>query len=172
MQKTNIVFIGMPGSGKSTLGKRLAHEMEMPFLDTDEVIMQREERSLHQILEDCGLEGFLQKEETALLQIKVMKHVIATGGSVVYSRPAMEHLQKTGVIIYLKLPVEELLLRLGDMRMRGIAMETGADLHELYRERAPLYETFADFTVDCRDKSKNEILDEIKENVKKFFQIV
>ncbi len=147
MRQSNIVLIGMPGAGKSTIGVLLAKALKMPFTDTDLVIQQREDKFLHEIIAEKGIKGFLDIEEEAILGLSVKGHVIATGGSVVYRSRAMEHLSSDGLIVYIKASFEEIEKRIKNISTRGIAMEKGQTLYALYCERIPLYEKYADITV-------------------------
>lgn len=157
----NIVLIGMPGVGKSTIGVVLAKKMGFSFVDSDLLIQEREGRLLHEIIEEEGLEGFRRIEEEVNASIQLKNAVIATGGSAIYGEKAMEHLKEIGVVIYLKLPYEELVNRLGDLEERGVAMKENQTLKELMEERSPLYEKYADLTIDCHEKQIREIVEEI-----------
>lgn len=161
MKKSNIILIGMPGCGKSTVGVVLAKNMGYRFLDSDICIQEQEERLLHEIIAEDGLEGFLVIENRVNASLQVQKHVIATGGSVVYGEEAMTHLGKTGTVVYLKLPYKDIEERLGDLVKRGVVLKDGQTLHELYEERVPLYEKYAEITVDCHKKAIREIVAEI-----------
>ena len=145
----NIIFIGMPGCGKSTVGVVLAKSLGYRFVDADLVIQEREGRLLSEILEQEGREGFHRAEEQALLSIRAVRTVIATGGSAIYSGRAMEYLRSTGTIIYLRLPFEQIESRLGDLEERGVSLRKGQTLRELYDERVPLYERYADTVFDA-----------------------
>jgi shikimate kinase len=158
---TNIVLIGMPGAGKSTLGVLLAKELSRSFLDTDIYIQAREGLALQSILEEQGLTHFLQVEESHVLSLRLGGHVIATGGSVVYSPKAMAHLKNRGIAVLLDLSLPLLVERVQDMDSRGIAMAPGQDLGNLYRERAPLYDRYADIRISCDHKGHEAVLREI-----------
>lgn len=145
----NIVLIGMPGAGKSTVGVVLAKILGFRFMDSDLLIQEREKRLLCDIIAQDGLEGFLRIEEAVNAEIQAERTVIATGGSAVYSAKAMEHLKKIGTVIYIRLPFEQICARVGDIRRRGIALKEGQSFEELYRERCPLYEKYADITIDA-----------------------
>jgi shikimate kinase len=149
----NLVLIGMPGAGKSTVGVILAKISGKSFIDTDLFIQQAENRLLQQIIDEDGIASFLAAEARAILNLQVDQAVIATGGSVVYSQAAMERLRKDGVIIYLQLPFGEVEKRIVNMASRGIAIDKDQPLLELYRERTPLYEKYADIRVDVADCS-------------------
>ena len=143
----NIVLIGMPGCGKSTVGVILAKVMGMEFCDTDIVIQQKEGRKLQDIINNDGNDAFLKCEENALLSLNVNGAVIATGGSAVYSDAAMQRLKKDGKIVYLKVSEKEIERRLADFAARGVAIKDGMTVKDLYNERIPLYEKYADITV-------------------------
>ena len=144
----NIILIGMPGVGKSTVGVILAKELGYRFLDTDLVIQEREGIRLKEILERDGVDGFLSIEEDVCATLQAEHSVIATGGSVVYSGKAMEHLRAIGTVVYLQLPYAQLEKRLGNLHNRGVVLRDGQTLRALYEERIPLYERYADVTVD------------------------
>ena len=144
----NIVLIGMPGCGKSTVGVVLAKILGYRFLDSDLLIQESENRLLHDIIEQEGIEGFEEIENKVNASIDVKRSVIATGGSVVYGREAMEHLKKIGIVVYIKLPYEEINHRLGNLEQRGVAIRKNQTLKDLYNERVPLYEKYADITVE------------------------
>ncbi|MDD6284760.1 MAG: shikimate kinase [Firmicutes bacterium] len=145
----NIVLIGMPGSGKSTVGVLLAKALLMDFVDTDLVIQQRTGSALCDIIAKKGVEYFKQLECDIICAVNCTNSVIATGGSAVYGDEAMRHLRRDSRVVYLKVPVDELSRRIDNISTRGIAMEEGVTLGDLYGERAPLYERYADVTVDC-----------------------
>lgn len=149
--KNNLIFIGMPSSGKSTLGRLLAKELDRPFLDTDDVIREINGCELHEIMDRDGLAAFLEREVEAICTVDVKDAVIATGGSAVYSPAGMEHLQKIGKIVYVKISYETLEKRVGDPHLRGVVLAPGKTLRDLYEERVPLYEKYADLTLDQPD---------------------
>ena len=146
--KENIVLIGMPGVGKSTLGVVLAKQLGFEFVDADLLIQKREKRLLKEIIADEGVEGFMKIENDVNANIETSKTVIATGGSVIYGAEAMEHLKEIGTVVYLKLDYETLDSRLGSLKGRGVVLKDGQDLKALYEERVPLYEKYADVIVD------------------------
>jgi len=146
--KENIVLIGMPGVGKSTLGVVLAKELGFQFVDADLLIQERENRLLKEIIAEDGVEGFLKIENDVNASIRAEKTVIATGGSVIYGSDAMEHLKEIGTVVYLKLDYDTLDSRLGNLKGRGVVLKDGQTLQDLYNERIPLYEKYADVIVD------------------------
>ncbi len=146
--KENIVLIGMPGVGKSTLGVVLAKELGYEFVDADLLIQKREKRLLKEIIAEEGVEGFLRIENDVNAHITAQKTIIATGGSVIYGAEAMEHLKEIGTVVYLKLDYETLDSRLGSLKGRGVVLKDGQTLKSLYDERIPLYEKYADVIVD------------------------
>ena len=146
--KDNIVLIGMPGVGKSTAGVVLAKVLGYQFVDADLVIQKEEGKLLHQIIDEVGTEGFIAVENRVNSSLCVEHSIIATGGSVVYGKEAMEHLKEIGTVVYLKLPYEELSRRLKDIKGRGVVLKDGQTLKDLYEERVPLYEYYADIIVD------------------------
>ncbi len=148
MGKNNIVLIGMPGVGKSTLGVVLAKELGYEFVDADLLIQKQEKRLLKEIIADQGVNGFLAIENAVNAAIEADKTVIATGGSVIYGAEAMEHLKSIATVVYLKLDYDTLDSRLGSLRGRGVVLRDGQTLRDLYQERVPLYEKYADVTVD------------------------
>lgn len=153
MNLDNVVLIGMPGCGKSTVGVLLAKAMGLEFIDTDVVFQAREKRKLQDMIDDIGIEAFLEKEEDAILSLKCNATVIATGGSVVYGNRAMKHLSQIGRIVYIQLPYEEIERRLNNLATRGVALRQGQTLRELYNERIPLYEAAAHmiYNAGCSD---------------------
>lgn len=165
MNKDNIILIGMPGAGKSTVGVVLAKKLGYAFVDSDLLIQSREGRLLHEIISERGAEGFWKVEEAVNVSIETHRCVIATGGSAVYGANAMEHFKQTGSIIYLKLSCNAIADRLGDLNERGVTMKDGQGLPELYAERVPLYEKYADVTIDCETLSIRDIVEEIRNRV-------
>ncbi|SES93072.1 shikimate kinase [Pseudobutyrivibrio sp. C4] len=163
--KENIVLIGMPGVGKSTLGVVLAKELGFEFVDADLLIQKREKRLLKEIIAEEGVDGFLKIENDVNASISSTKTVIATGGSVIYGAEAMEHLKEIGTIVYLKLDYETLDSRLGSLKGRGVVLKDGQNLKSLYDERIPLYEKYADVTVDEAGLGLEETLDAVMKKV-------
>ena len=162
----NIILIGMPAVGKSSIGVILAKEIGYQFLDSDLLIQQREGCLLKDILDSRGVEGFLCIENDVNCSINTNRTVIATGGSAVYSREAMEHFKKIGTIIYLKTDFPVLEKRLGNLRGRGVVLKDGQTLKALYLERCPYYEKYADITVEENEKSIEETLQMILRQLK------
>ena len=157
----NIVLIGMCGVGKSTVGVVLAKVLGRDFIDTDVVIQSREGRSLRQIMEDEGRERFCEIEERHVMSLQCNRTVIATGGSVVYSDSAMEHLAVNGVVLHLDAPLHLVQKRVTNTGERGVVMTPGQTLEDLYRERQPLYRRWADITVPTEGRDHQEVLQEI-----------
>lgn len=151
----NIVLIGMPGAGKSTLGVVLAKILNYDFLDADLVIQNKHGKTLQTLINEYGPQGFLDVENQDLQEINVHRTIVATGGSAVYSDRAMEHLRSIGTVVYLRISYDELANRLGDLQERGVVMKggMGMSLADLYKERLPLYEKWADITVDVEKTS-------------------
>ena len=145
----NIVLIGMPGCGKSTVGVLLAKAMGMHFVDTDVVFQAREGKKLQSIINEIGIDAFLKREEEAILDFSCDKTVIATGGSVVYGEKAMKYLHENGVVVYIRLPYAEIERRLSNLATRGVTLRDGQTLYDLYQERIPLYEKEADMVLDA-----------------------
>ncbi len=160
----NIILIGMPGAGKSTVGVVLAKKAGYAFLDSDLLIQSRKGKLLHELISEEGVEGFWKTEEAVNLSIETDRTVIATGGSAIYGAKAMEHFKKLGTVVYLKLSCEEIMKRLGDLCERGVTLREGQSLSDLYRERVPLYEKYADIAIDCERLSIREIVEEITRN--------
>jgi len=157
----NIILIGMPGSGKSTAGIVLAKVLGYKFIDTDLVIQEDQGMLLHRIIEKYGSKGFNTIENNVISSIKTDKSVIATGGSAVYGKEAMQNLKSSGSILYLELPFNEIKNRLGDLGKRGVSMEKGQTLETLYNERIPLYEKYADITIHCYKLQIRQIINTI-----------
>ncbi len=164
--KENIVLIGMPGVGKSTIGVILAKELGFQFVDSDLLIQKQEKRLLKQIIEEEGIDGFIRIENQVNCSIAPQGAVVATGGSVVYGREAMEHFKKTGRIIYLKLSYESLKKRLGNLHGRGVIVREGQTLLDIYQERISLYEQYADLIIDEENKDIEATLQTIVDNLK------
>lgn len=161
MNKSNIILTGMPGAGKSTVGVLLAKALKKPFIDTDLLIQQRENSFLQEIINDRGIAGFVRIEEEVVLGLDTAGHVIATGGSVIYSDASMRHLKSMGIVVFLDLKLYQLEKRLKNISTRGIAMRSGQSIGDLYAERQPLYMRHADIKIDCSRKHIEAIVSEI-----------
>lgn len=155
--RRNLVLIGMPGAGKSTVGVILAKLSARAFVDSDLLIQGAQGRSLQAIIDTDGYAALRSIEEDILLRLDVRNHVIATGGSAVYSAAAMDHLGAHGVIIFLDVDLPTLKARLGDFRARGIAMAPGQSIAELFAERRTLYQRHAEITIACAGRTMEEI---------------
>ena len=162
MEKTNITLIGMPSSGKSTIGVLLAKRLGYSFVDVDIVIQEKEGRLLKEIIAEEGLDGFLEVENRINAGVNVNRSVIAPGGSVIYGKEAMEHYKQIGQIVYLKLSFEEVERRIGNVVDRGVALRDGMTLRDLYDERVPYYEKYADITVDETGQTPGETVDALR----------
>lgn len=158
---SSIVLIGMPGAGKSTVGVILAKTLGMTFIDTDIVVQERAGRLLQKIIDGEGAEGFLAIEEMTVCSLHVKDAVIATGGSVVLSAKAMAHLREDGVIVYLAISFAEMEKRLRNITTRGIVLPAGQGLRDMYDQRVPLYEKYADITVACSGEDFEAVVDKI-----------
>jgi shikimate kinase len=148
-QKTNIILIGMPAVGKSTVGRILADTLNLSFLDTDDWIREKEGTDLDAIIRERGLDGFCRCEEANVLAITAERTVISTGGSVVYGSAAMDHLKENGLVIYLNADLRLLMTRLEDPEKRGVVRKPGQTFESLLEERDRLYRLYADLVVDC-----------------------
>lgn len=157
----NIILIGMPGVGKSTIGVILAKIIGYNFIDTDLIIQEQDGRLLKDIIADQGVEGFIALENQIITGIEADKSVIATGGSVVYGREAMEHLRKIGTIVYLKLGSDALSLRLHNIKNRGVVFKPGQNLEDIFKERSPLYQSYADIIIEEGNHGPEEIISQI-----------
>lgn len=161
----NIILIGMPGVGKSTVGVVLAKKLGYRFVDSDLVIQDKYGKLLHELIEENGVEGFWKIENDVNAALEMEKSVIATGGSAIYGEEAMEHLREIGTVVYLKLPLEEIADRLGDLNARGVTLREGQTLSDLYDERVPLYEKYAHVTVDCQGKQLRDVAGLVAESI-------
>lgn len=166
MNENNIILIGMPASGKSTIGVILAKFHRCDFIDTDLVIQRQTGHALHELLEMHGFDGFCSIENDVCKKVEADNTVIATGGSVIYGREAMEHFKKMGKVVYLRTPINELRKRLGDLEQRGVALKDGMTFEDLYNERVPLYERYADVTVEEAGRHTEDVVREIIEALK------
>lgn len=163
--RDNIVLIGMPGVGKSTVGVILAKVLGYKFLDADLVIQEQEGKLLREIIEEVGTEGFIQVENRVNASIWCNKTIIATGGSVIYGKEAMEHLKEIGTVVYLEVSFPTLEKRLSDIKGRGVVLKKGQTLYDLYEERTPLYEKYADVRVLEEGLNVEETVEQLVEKL-------
>ena len=165
----NIILIGMPGVGKSTVGVILAKLLGYSFVDTDLVIQKKEKKLLKDIITEKGIDGFIETENSILSTFSADNSVIATGGSVVYGKEAMANLSTNSIVVYLKLDYNKLRYRLGNIKNRGVVIRKGQSLNALYKERVPLYEKYADIVIDengCNiEKTVNKIMAELQNSL-------
>ncbi len=167
LMKKNLVFIGMPAVGKSTVGIVVAKRLGMQFIDTDLLIQEREGKLLREILAEKGQSGFLEIENQVNLAVDPENAVISPGGSVVYCREAMEHYKKIGTVVYLKASYQTIKKRIRNPKRRGVVLREGQTLRNLYDERAPYFEKYADITV-CEDGCRiEETIENVLNAVKK-----
>ena len=164
-KKSNIVLLGMPGSGKSTVGVLLAKSLGMRFIDTDLLIQEQEGRLLKDIIREEGLDEFIAIENRVNAEVTAENSVIAPGGSAIYGDVAMEHFKEMAEIVYLKLSYRSIAKRLGDLTKRGVVFRPGQNLKALYKERCPLYEKYADVVIDCDNKTAEECVDLIVKKI-------
>ena len=162
MNRDNIVLIGMPGVGKSTIGVVLAKVLGYQFVDADLLIQEAEGKLLSELIEENGTDGFIDIENRVNSQIQTHRSVIATGGSVVYGKEAMEHLKSIGTVVYLKQNLRVLQRRLRNLKGRGVVLKEGQTLVDLYKERTVLYEKYADITVDQYKQSIEQTLKAVR----------
>ena len=167
MRKNNIILIGMPGSGKTTIGTELAEVIGYGYIDSDSVIVAREGKRLNEIIAEVGREAFLDIEAKVNSELCADRCVIATGGSVIYRDYAMQKLKELGKIVYLQPSYEVIESRLGDLKKRGVALKDGFTLKDLYEERKPLYEKYADIIVPLCGKSIAESLAQVVQAIGK-----
>ena len=152
----NIVLIGMPGCGKSTVGVLLAKALQMDFVDTDIVLQQQQGKKLQEIIDQVGNDAFLKMEEDCVCGLECDQTIVATGGSVVYGKEAMRRLHENGLVVYIRLPYEEIERRLSNLATRGVTLKKGQTLRNLYDERIPLYEAEADYTFEPEESDVQE----------------
>jgi len=159
----NVILVGMPACGKSTIGVVLAKTMNKGFVDTDLLIQQREGKTLQNIINEHGNDYFHQIEESVLLDLDVNNYVVATGGSAIYFDRAMEHLKEKGKVVYIKVSLETILERLNNIKTRGVTLGKGQTIEDLYHQRVPLYEKHADLVIEAEDLHIEEIVEKIIE---------
>lgn len=163
--KDNVILIGMPSCGKSTVGVVLAKALGYRFVDSDLVIQEQTGKLLSEIIDEEGLDAFNEIENQINAGLDYHKAVIATGGSVIYGKEAMEHLQSIGTVVYLELPFETLCERIGDLTARGVSIKEGQTFRELFEERRPLYEKYADITIHGENLSIREVVLALKKEL-------
>ncbi len=161
----NVILIGMPGAGKSTVGVVLAKRLGYTFLDSDLVIQQKYGKLLHELIREHGVEGFWKIENDVNAGLTCDRTVIATGGSAIYGAEAMEHLRSIGTVVYLRLTLPQIEERLGDLTERGVTLREGQDLKALYEERTPLYEKYAHVIIDCDGQRVRELVTRIEREI-------
>lgn len=161
--KENITLIGMPGAGKSTLGVVLAKRRGLRFVDTDLLIQEGSGKLLSEIIEHDGLQAFLDYENEVLAGLECSGHVISTGGSACYGREAMGHLKSIGTVVFIDITFEEMMRRLGDLTQRGVAIREGLTIEDVYAERHPLYERYADYTLHSTGMTTREAVEALDE---------
>lgn len=166
MKKRNVVLIGMPGCGKSTTGILLATELSYDFIDTDLLIIKEERKKLPEIIAEYGNEGLNRIEENLCATLHVHDSIIATGGSVVYGERGMKNLSNEGVIVFLDVPCDEIIRRIGDFSQRGIILKPGQTIEDLFEERRPLYQKYAEITVDTSGLTLAESAEIIADRVR------
>lgn len=159
MKNNNIVLIGMPGAGKSTMGVILAKVLGYRFVDADLLIQEQEGRLLRDIIEQDGLDRFIEIENQVNASIRTENTIIATGGSVIYGREAMEHLREIGTVIYIRLSYATINERLGNIKQRGVVLKEGQNLSDLYEERCPLYEKYAHLVADSEGLDTEQLME-------------
>ena len=161
----NVILIGMPGAGKSTVGVVLAKRLGYTFLDSDLVIQQKYGKLLHELIREHGVEGFWKIENDVNAGLTCDRTVLATGGSAIYGAEAMEHLRSIGTVVYLRLTLPQIKERLGDLTERGVTLREGQDLKALYEERTPLYEKYAHVIIDCDGQRVRELVTRIEREI-------
>ncbi len=163
----NIILVGMPGCGKSTLGVILAKKINYGYIDSDSVIVALQGKLLPNLIEELGNEAFLDLEARVISSITAQRCVISTGGSAIYREDVIKKMKENGVVIYLKISFEEVEKRLGDLKERGVVLKKGFTLRDLYKERDPLYEKSADIVVELDgssiEKNAEKLIREVKE---------
>ncbi len=159
--RQNLILIGMPGSGKSTIGRLLAESLHWDFVDTDNLIQKKTQRPLQEIIDQDGVGAFIRLESGVLLTLKGSGQIIATGGSVVLDASAMRHLRSLGAIVYLDVPLPKIERRLWNLKTRGIVIKKHQSIRDIYHIRRPLYEKYADLSQPTSERSAQRIADEI-----------
>lgn len=164
-EKKNVTLIGMPGAGKSTVGVVLAKVLGYRFVDSDLEIQEQTGKLLHELIDELGDEGFLKVENRVNAALQAQHSVIATGGSAVYGKEAMEHLREISTVIYLRLSCESLMERLGDLHARGVVLKPGQTIRDLMEIRSPLYEKYAHLVIDGEHLDIREIVKKITDSL-------
>ena len=164
----NVILIGMPGCGKSTIGVLLAKALQLDFADCDLVIQKTSKMGLQEIIDTKGIDEFLKIEEKVLCDGNFCDTVVATGGSAVYYPAAMEHLKNNAITVYISLPYEEIEKRLSNIKTRGVAMTKGQTLKGIYDERVPLYEKYADITVESVGLGVEQTVEKVAKRIKEY----
>lgn len=159
----NIIFIGMPASGKSTVGVVIAKRLGYDFIDTDLLIQKQENRLLKEIIADVGNDGFLAIENQVNREVEAQRAVISPGGSVIYCKEAMEHFKEIGTVVYLQVSFETINSRISNAKNRGVVLKEGQTLRDLYDERTKLFEKYADYIVSEEGLSLEETIDKVLE---------
>lgn len=162
---SNFIMIGMPGSGKSTLGRILAENIGYDFIDTDDLIMEHYKRPLKELIDELGTEGFIEAEGKILETVNVENTVIATGGSVIYNKDGMDHLESIGKVVYLCYTLEDIETRVGNLITRGVVCRNCKTLNELFEQRRPYYERYADIIVHLEHASVGKSIQKLKNAV-------
>ncbi len=161
MQGKNIILIGMPGAGKSTVGVLLSKETGLDFIDTDVAIQVREGKTLQQIVDQQGYLALRAIEQEVIAELHCKNTVIATGGSAVYGARAMRQLKQNGIVVFIDVPITQLLRRIGNFDTRGIASKSGQSFEALYAERLALYQQYADIHISAGGQSSQQVLAKI-----------
>lgn len=161
----NIILVGMPSCGKSTVGVVLAKTLNKNFVDTDLLIQRREKKTLQEIINTEGNDYFHKVEEEVLLSFDEEDYVVATGGSAIYFDNAMNHFKEKGIIVYIRVSLETVLERLNNIKTRGVTLEKGQTLEDLYNMRIPLYEKHADVIIDADNCTVEETIEKIIEKI-------
>lgn len=165
---SNFIMIGMPGSGKSTLGKILAKNIGYDFIDTDDMIVKHYNRPLNEMIDELGVEGFIEAEGKVLEVVNTENTVIATGGSAVYSQKGMENLEKLGKVIYLCYSIDDIEARVGNLVTRGVVCRNCQTFRQLFEQRRPYYERYADITVHLEHASIERSIKKLLDAVEKY----
>lgn len=161
----NVILVGMSGAGKSTLGVILAKRLGYEFMDTDLLIQKKYKMLLQEIIDTLGREEFANREETVITELQCHRTVISTGGSVIYFDKAMKNLKKQGIVVYLAVPFEEIIRRIGSAENRGILIPEGFTLEDVWKQRDPLYRKYADIVLDIQKEETETTVKRLKEAI-------